>query len=319
MSRRVLVTGGAGFIGSHIVEALLAQGWEVEVLDDLSAGSPANLPPDVPLHRGDLRSTQALGRLTGRFEAVIHCAGQTSVAVSVRRPDLDWQVNVLGTANLLLWAAAREAGRFVFLSSGGAIYGETPRPAREDCPPRPLSPYGRHKLLAEMLVRASGLPHAVLRPANVYGPRQRAGAEGGVVPTFLRRLFSGRELEVHGDGLQERDFVHVADVAAAAALALRWPRDVTWNVATGRAVTVLELAHLLGGLLGVEPRLRFLPPRPGDVRRSVLDPSRLLSTGRWGPPLPLEEGLRHLAAAQAGPSYPEPRPAAAQKAPPGGR
>jgi UDP-glucose 4-epimerase len=296
MSRRVLVTGGAGFIGSHIVEALLAQGWEVEVLDNLSAGSQANLLLGVPLHRGDVRSPQALGRLKGRFEAVVHCAGQTSVAFSVHRPDLDWQVNVLGTANLLLWAAARKVSRFVFLSSGGAIYGKTPKPACEDNPPRPLSPYGRHKLLAEILVRASGLPHALLRPANVYGPRQRAGAEGGVVPIFLERLLVGRQLEVHGDGLQQRDFVHAADVAAAAALALRWPQDVTWNVATGRAVTVLELAHLLAGLLGLEPRLRFLPPRPGDVRRSVLDPSRLLSTGCWGPPLPLEEGLRILLA-----------------------
>ncbi|HXG43028.1 MAG TPA: NAD-dependent epimerase/dehydratase family protein [Dehalococcoidia bacterium] len=297
MSRRVLVTGGAGFIGSHIVEALLAQGWEVEVLDDLSAGCPANLPPGVPLHRGDVCSPGDLGCLTARFEAVVHCAGQTSVGLSVRRPDLDWQVNVLGTANLVLWAAARGVGRFVFLSSGGAVYGETPRPAREACRPRPLSPYGRHKLLGEMLVRASGLPYAVLRPSNVYGPRQRAGAEGGVVAIFLQRMLSGHELEVYGDGLQERDFVHAADVAAAAALAVRWPQDVVWNVATGRAMTMLGLACLLGQVLGARPRLRFLPPRPGDVRRSVLDPSCLLSTGRWGPPLALEEGLQRLAAA----------------------
>lgn len=294
----VLVTGGAGFIGSHVVEMLLGEGWQVTVLDNLSSGSLAHLPAAVPLWLADITSPAALRRLPekGSIQAVVHCAGQTSVAVSMRCPQLDWAVNVWGTANVVVWAREMGVRHLVFLSSGGAIYGDSETPAREDAPARPKSFYGRHKLLAEMLVRSSGLSYAILRPANVYGPRQRYGGEGSVVTTFLHSLLRGRPLEVHGDGRQVRDFVYVDDVAAAVHLALLWPRNVTWNVATGRPTSILELASVLADLTGRPLEIHFGPPRPGDVRRSLLDPSALLATGRWGPPISLVEGLLRLLA-----------------------
>lgn len=294
--RRVLVTGGAGFIGSHVCERLAGDGWEVEVLDSLATGDRTNVPAAVPLHVADVRSGGEVRALLrrGRFGAVVHCAAQTSVERSMIDPEMDRDVNVTGTRILI--EAAREAGvkRFVFMSSGGAIYGETDEPATEASVPRPRSFYGMHKYVAEEFLKASGLSCAILRPSNVYGPRQRSDAEGGVLSIFMDRLLAGLPLHVHGDGTQVRDFVYVDDIVQAVVCALENTEDVAWNVSSGRATTVLEAVRLTGESVGMAPRLAFGPRRAGDVTRSVISPARLLATGRWGPPRTLPEGLREL-------------------------
>jgi UDP-glucose 4-epimerase len=291
------VTGGAGFIGSHITEALLRDGWETHVLDSLATGSLANVPPEARLHIADIRSAEELAstfRAT-TFDAVVHCAAQTSVERSMKDPAFDRDVNVTGTRMLL--DAAREGGvrRFVFMSSGGAVYGETAEPATELSVPSPRSFYGMHKYVGEEFVRASGLPFAIIRPSNVYGPRQRADAEGGVLAIFCERLGAGLPIEIHGDGQQSRDFVYVADLVDAIRLAIESSHDVIWNVSSGIPTSVLEAASAIGDHLGFEPTLEFAPRREGDIRQSLMSPVRLIEAG-WGPPMSLEAGLRRLTA-----------------------
>ncbi len=295
-----LVTGGAGFIGSHVAQALHELGWHVELLDNLSAGDPANVPAGVALHIGDIRSDADLRSVmgNGRFDSVVHCAAQTSVERSMRDPELDRDVNVVGTRRLALMAKACGVRRFVFLSSGGAVYGETAEPATEETMPAPRSYYGLHKYAAEELLRMEGLSHAILRPANVYGPRQRSDAEGGVVAIFQQQLLAGEPLEIHGSGQQVRDFVHVSDVVKAVLAALAIEDDAIWNVASGQATSVTDLAEAMAAAARRPLEVRYLPRRVGDVHRSLLSAARLLATGRWGPPLRLADGLR-LPLAQA--------------------
>jgi len=294
--RRVLVTGGAGFIGSHVAEVLHTLGWHVEVLDNLSSGDPANVPEGIRLHIGDIRSDADLRAVFGgaQFDAIVHCAAQTSVERSMKNPDLDWQVNVLGTRRLAAMAKAKRVHRFVFLSSGGAIYGDTAQPADEKTMPAPRNYYGLHKYAAEEILRAEALSHAILRPSNVYGLRQRSDAEGGVVAIFHQRLLAGEPLEIHGSGQQVRDFVHVSDVVGAVLAALVTEGDVIWNVASGEATSIIELAKAMAALVGHPMEVRYSPRRPGDVDRSLLNPAALLATGLWGPPLSLAEGLSEL-------------------------
>ncbi len=298
MTRRALVTGGAGFIGSHVAERLHKLGWETHALDSLATGSEANVPAGVALHVADIRSDADLRRLFSEnpFDAVVHCAAQTSVERSMKDPAFDRDVNVTGTRHLL--AAARETGvgRFVFISSGGAIYGETAHAANEDAVPGPRSFYGMHKYVAEEFVRASDVPFAILRPSNVYDTRQRSDAEDGMLSIFRERLLAGQPLEIHGDGNQVRDFVYVGDVVDAVVLAMGAAADVTWNVCSGIATTVRGAARLMSAEIGCELALVDRPRRAGDIDKSLLDPSRLLATNTWGPPLPLEAGLRRLTA-----------------------
>lgn len=297
--RKALVTGGAGFIGSHVVEMLVQDGWRVTVVDDLSAGDRANLPVGVPLVVCDIASPALMSVFAeSASDAVIHCAAQTSVPHSVADPALDRQVNLVGTENVIRGAKEAGIGRFVFFSSGGAIYGDTTVRADETTLPAPLSPYGVHKLAAEGYVALSGLSYAILRPANVYGPRQRAGTDGGVIATFVDRLSRGETLHVNGDGEQLRDFVYVADVAAAVRAALSWHDSGIWNVASGAETTVNDLTRYVGQALGVTPTVAYGPARAGDVRISRLSNERIVWQGSWQPEYTLAQGLSAMVAAR---------------------
>jgi UDP-glucose 4-epimerase len=297
MSRRVLVTGGAGFIGSHVVQRLHSLGWDSHVLDSLATGDRDNVPAGVRLHVADIRAEEELlAVLRKGYDAIVHCAAQTSVERSMKDPEFDREVNVTGTRYLL--AAARQTGvsRFVFISSGGAIYGETAEPATEASVPAPRSFYGVHKYVAEEFVRAAGVPFAILRPSNVYGARQRSDAEGGVLSIFRESLLAGRPIELHGDGRQVRDFVYVDDIVDAVVLAAETQSDVIWNVCSGVATPVSEVARIIGAEIGCDPVVERKPRRAGDIDKSLLSPARILATNAWGPPVALDSGLRRLAA-----------------------
>jgi UDP-glucose 4-epimerase len=291
---RTLVTGGAGFIGSHVVDALLARGDEVHVIDNLSTGSRENLAGGAELHELDIRDP-AIERLSEelRPEVVLHLAAQADVGTSVERPVFDAEVNVVGTVRVL--EAARAAGaRVVFTSSGGAIYGECDEPATEDHARLPLSPYAISKLAGEEYIagwnRLHGSSHVVLRLANVYGPRQIPELEGGVVAIFLDRLARREKCQIFGDGLQVRDFVHVGDVAAAF-LRAGEAGTGTYNVGTGVATTVLDLYRACAAATGVDQEPNFAPERPGDLRRSIIDASRAERELGWHAAMPLAEGI----------------------------
>jgi UDP-glucose 4-epimerase len=272
---RAIVTGGAGFIGSHVVDALVARGDEVLVLDDLSSGRRENVNSAAELVVADIREEGAVRAAFGeqRPEACLHFAAQADVRVSVARPDFDCDVNVLGTIRLL--EAAREHGaRIVFASTGGALYGECREPARETAPREPLAPYGASKLAGEEYLatynRLYDAAHTSLRLGNVYGPRQDPHGEAGVVAIFLGRLAIGEAPHVFGDGTQERDYVFVVDVVAATLAALERPAGV-FNVGTGTATSVLDLLDACLRVSGVEVEPVFDPPRLGELQRSVLD------------------------------------------------
>jgi UDP-glucose 4-epimerase len=272
---RAIVTGGAGFIGSHVVDALLARGDEVAVLDDLSSGRRENVAQGAELLVGDIRDPQVLRELFAEWrpETCFHLAAQADVRVSVERPDFDGEVNVLGTIRLL--EAAREQGtRIVFASTGGAIYGECKRPARETASRTPLAPYGTSKLAGEEYLgtynRLYGTEHTALRYGNVYGPRQDPHGEAGVVAIFLGRLARGEAPHIYGDGRQQRDYVFAVDVARATLAAADRPSGI-FNVGTGTATSVLDLLQACLRVTGVEVEAVFDPPRLGELRRSVLD------------------------------------------------
>jgi UDP-glucose 4-epimerase len=294
---RALVTGGAGFIGSHVAEAFLQRGDEVLVVDDLSSGTRENVPDRADLAELDVADDAALARALDDFRPALicHLAAQASVTVSVTDPDLDFASNVRGTFNVCQAAAALEAP-VVFASTGGALYGdEAPIPTPEAFPPEPLSPYGASKLAAEAFVatqaRSQGLPNAVLRLGNVYGPRQNAHGEAGVVAIFSDRLLNGETPIAYGHGKPTRDYVHVADVTRAFLAAADSARPGTFNIGWGRETAVLELLDLLQRAAGtnVDPKLE--PLRPGELRRSALEPSSAAETLGWRPQVALEEGL----------------------------
>jgi UDP-glucose 4-epimerase len=290
---RAVVTGGAGFIGSHVVDALLARGDEVHVLDDLSNGKRENVADGAHLHEGDIRSDTA--RLFGDVEPELcfHLAAQADVRVSVERPDHDADVNVVGTLRVL--EAAREHGtKVVFSSTGGAIYGECDGPAAEDHPRNPLAPYGVSKLAGEEYIaaynRLYGAGHVSLRYGNVYGPRQDPHGEAGVVAIFMSRLRDGETPRIFGDGKQTRDYVFVADVVAATLAAAEQDGGV-FNVGTRIETSVLDLYERIQRAAGIEREPEFADARPGEVQRSVLDAARAERELGWAPRHSLDEGL----------------------------
>ena len=307
MSGRVLVTGGAGFIGSHIAEAYLRAGWEVVVLDDLSRGHQVNVPAKARFVRADIRSPEARQLLaTGRFDVLNHHAAQIDVRVSVDRPSLDADINLVGFVNLLEGAGEGGVRRVVFASSGGVIYGDPEAiPTPETAPKLPVSPYGVSKLAGEFYLRAlaglRGFEGIPMRYANVFGPRQDPKSEAGVVSIFVSRLLENRKLTVFGDGRQTRDYVYVSDVARANVLASTAPvppgNDLdapAFNIATSIQRNVLELAEEVGRVMGKKPELEFAPPRPGELFRSALDVRKAKTHLGWAPDHPFDDGLREL-------------------------
>ncbi len=294
---RVVVTGGAGFIGSHVADAFLADGATVLVIDDLSTGLEANVPAAAELQRVDIVDARQLREALDGFnpDVVCHLAAQASVTVSVERPEHDLEVNVRGT--LIVCEAARAAGApVVFASTGGAIYGnDAPLPTPESFPPAPLAPYGASKLAGEAYVatwgRLHGLPNVVLRLGNVYGPRQQPHGEAGVVAIFSNRLARGEQLVVYGFGEPTRDYVHVSDVARAFATAASAGRSGTFNVGTARETSVLELLEILQREAGTGVQPELMPLRPGELERSALDPSATERELGWRAEIAVEQGL----------------------------
>ena len=316
---KVLVSGGAGFIGSHVADRLLAAGHEVVILDDLSTGHVEHLPVKARFYQMDLRSPwlDELFRIE-RPEAVVHQAAQASVRRSVEDPVFDAGVNVLGTAALLQSSTHHGVRRFLFASTGGAIYGDADvLPTPEDQPALPVSPYGAAKLAAEVYLRTfhslHGLPYAALRYANVYGPRQDPHGEAGVVAIFTRRLLAGETARITGDGRQTRDFVYVGDVADSNARALTSDAVGSFNVGTGLETDINTIFQLLKRLTGSNQPEDHGPPMPGEQRRSVVDARKIEKVLDWRPQTSLEAGLDATVR-----YFREPQPArAAVPAPPG--
>jgi UDP-glucose 4-epimerase len=290
---RAVVTGGAGFIGSHVVDALLARGDEVHVVDDLSRGTRTNVPAGTELHEVDIRTDVGGVFEAARPEVCFHLAAQADVRVSVERPDFDADVNVLGTLHVLE-AARRHGSKVVFSSTGGAIYGECDGPAEEDHPRNPLAPYGVSKLAAEEYIaaynRLNGSAYVSLRYANVYGPRQDPHGEAGVVAIFMKRLAEGGTPRIFGDGTQTRDYVYVGDVVDATLAAAGHPGGVL-NVGTGVETSVLDLYERIQRASGIEREPEFAELRPGELQRSVLDASRARRELGWVPQHSLADGL----------------------------
>jgi UDP-glucose 4-epimerase len=292
---RAIVTGGAGFIGSHVVDALVARGDEVLVVDDLSSGRRENLNERVRLAVADVRDRDAMDAIFDevRPEACFHLAAQANVRVSVERPAHDADVNVIGTIRVLN-AATRHGTRVIFASTGGAIYGECDGPAVEDAPRSPLSPYGASKLAGEEYIalynRLHGGAHTSLRYGNVYGQRQDPHGEAGVVAIFLGRLARGEQPEVFGDGTQTRDYIYVIDVVDATLAAHARPAGV-FNVGTGVETSVLELLDSCRRVAGVAVEPAFAASRAGELQRSVLDPTLAERELGFRAQTALEQGL----------------------------
>jgi len=295
---KVLVTGGAGFIGSHVVDTYLAAGHEVLVVDDLSTGHAENLNPKARFEKLDIQDPKVVELIRDERPAVLNLhAAQMDVRRSVADPIFDARVNILGTINLLEGARKANVRRILFVSSGGAAYGEQETfPAPESHPTNPLSPYGVSKRSGELYCyfyqAEYQLPYVALRYANVYGPRQDPHGEAGVVAIFSGRMLRNEPVTVNGDGKQTRDYVYVGDVARANLLALESTCTGPINVGTGVETDVNRLAELIKEAAGSRSEVRHGPAKPGEQRRSVVDCRRAAAVLGWKPEVPLAEGIR---------------------------
>ncbi len=304
-SRRALVTGGAGFIGSHVADLFIAEGFAVEIIDDLSSGNSRNVPENALLHKVSVTSDEAASIIKeGNFDVVVHLAAQIDVRKSVADPIFDANTNIIGTLNIL--EAIRSSGRrtrIAFTSTGGAIYGDFSTPPNvEDFPKDPESPYAISKLAAEYYLayfgRLHDVEHVSLRFGNVYGPRQDPHGEAGVVAIFCTRILEGKSLTIFGDGLQTRDYVYVGDVARAVFLGATQDLPAVgrvdaraFNVGTGVGTSVVDLASLLQEAASSSSEIVFEPRRPGEQQESFLDASKAKKVLGWEPQVTLAEGL----------------------------
>jgi len=305
---RALVTGGAGFIGSHLVDRLVADGQSVCVLDDLSTGSASNVPSQARFERVDICDWPSLRDVVAAFkpDAVFHAAAQTDVGRSIREPDFDARVNVVGGLNVLRAAAAAGARRVVYASSA-AVYGTPERlPVSETHPTKPISDYGSSKLAFEHYLHAyqsRGLiEYAALRYANVYGPRQRFDGEAGVVAIFTHRMLAGEPVTIFGDGTKTRDYVFVADVVEATVRAATGPAGVVANLGWGHEVSDLELCREIAAATGYAKEPIYAADRPGDIGRMSLDAAVARRTWDWTPTVALRDGVQQVVEWNARPS-----------------
>jgi UDP-glucose 4-epimerase len=304
--QNVLVTGGAGFIGSHVVRAFLEQGATVTALDNLSSGKRTNLPKGVTLVEGDIRDDESVRLVReGGFDVICHLAAQIDVRKSVTDPAFDVDVNIVGTVRLLeaVRASGKASTRFVFSSTGGALYGDmVTLPTPEESAKDPQSPYGTAKLSVEYYMgyfaRVHGLNTVALRYGNVYGPRQDAHGEAGVVAIFCERILKGIPLTVFGDGKQTRDYVYAGDVARANVLAATCTLPAAgsldvraFNIGTAKETDVVTLASHLQDIAGATTSVHHAPERAGEVRRSCLDPAKAGKFLGWRPEVTIEQGL----------------------------
>ena len=295
---RILVTGGAGFIGSHVTDALVDSGHEVHVLDDLSGGFAENLNPAAQFHRLDIRSEAAADLFEEhRFDVLVHHAAQMDVRRSVADPAFDADVNVLGFLNLMEAGRRNGLRKVIFASTGGAIYGEPDYvPQDEKHPTRPLSPYGITKLVTEKYLffyrETHGVDYVALRYGNIYGPRQNPHGEAGVVAIFIQRMLQGKQAYVNGPGTQTRDYVYVGDVVRANLRALDYDGSGIFNVGTGVETDVNYLFRTIRSHLGSEMEERHAEAKPGEQQRSVLSYERSSRALGWRPEVEVAEGLR---------------------------
>lgn len=295
---KILVTGGAGFIGSNIADALVEAGHSVVIVDDLSSGREENVHPKAKLYRMDIRDAAVENVFRDeRIDVMCHHAAQMDVRRSVADPSFDASVNVLGFLNLM--EAGRKHGlkKVLFASTGGAIYGEQDYfPADERHPTRPLSPYGITKLVTEKYLffykETYGIDHVILRYANVYGPRQSPHGEAGVVAIFTSKMFKGEQPVINGDGTQTRDYVFVGDVVKANLLALGMPGSDTFNIGTGIETDVNELFRVIRKHTGASCEERHAPAKAGEQKRSVVSSAKINAALGWSPTVRIDEGLK---------------------------
>lgn len=292
---KILVTGGCGFIGSHIVDAYIAEGHKVAVIDDLSTGDIRNLNPEAKFYEMDVNSDLEDVFKREKFEVINHHAAQINVRTSVDDPVFDARVNILGTINLLSVAVKQGVKRFIYASSGGAVYGEPENlPASENTPLSPLSPYGVSKVAAEKYILAYAhlfaLDSFILRYSNVFGPRQIAKSEAGVISIFIEHILKGEPCVVYGDGKQTRDYVFVGDVVEANILALDGSPNII-NIGTGIETSVNDLISIFSSIIGRNAEHQHVDPRPGEVLRSVLDCEKASLEVGWHPEVVLKDGI----------------------------
>ena len=295
---RILVTGGAGFIGSNVVDALVKDGHEVTVLDNLSTGKEENINPEVKFYNIDLLDIESLEFVFREFkpDVVNHHAAQIDVRKSVEDPAFDAETNIIGSINLFELSINFEVKRIIFSSTGGALYGEPEAlPASEDTPIEPLSAYGVAKYCVENYLnyfkRLYGIERVILRYANVYGPRQDPLGEAGVVAIFTGKILKGEKPVIYGDGAQTRDYIYVEDVVEANVLALNGKEGV-YNIGTGKETSINELIEIFSKVLGREIKLEYAPPRKGEIRRISLDGEKAKKELSFVPKYSLEEGLK---------------------------
>ncbi len=302
-AKRILVTGGAGFIGSHLADAFLQSGHDVAVVDNLSSGRREQVPDGAQFYPYDIQSPETADLICRwQPQVLVHHAAQMSVRISVADPVMDARENILGSLNLFQAAARAKVEKIIFASTGGAMYGDqAPVPARETDRTQPECPYGIAKLAVEHYLhfyqREHGIIPVRLRYANVYGPRQNGLGEAGVVAIFIEKFLAEEQPVINGDGLQSRDFVYVGDVVAANLLALDYPREEIFNIGTGRETDILTVYRNLQEITGSGHGPAHGPAKPGEQRRSALECSLAREKLNWQPQMPLAEGLARTVAA----------------------